>query len=294
MDTRFLESFLTVAESGSMAEAARRLGITPAAVAQRIRALEDEVGTLLLSRAGRTVRPTEAGSAILARGRNILRDVRDLQALAGRGSIAGEIRLGAISTALTGLLPTILARLLAAAPMLDLYVVPGTSVELYRQVTEGDIDAAIVVKPQFAFPKTLDWHVLRSEPLIVLAPERIADRDPHSLLRSEPFIRYDRNHWGGRLADSYLRRVGIRPHERLELDALEAIAVMVSKGLGVSLLPDWAPPWPAGLSVAKIALPANAPERHIGLVWSRASSRIRLIQALQTVASQVSMDPIAG
>ncbi|MBM6581852.1 LysR family transcriptional regulator [Microvirga sp. BT689] len=270
-----------------MAEAARRLGLTPAAVAQRIRALEEEVGTSLLSRAGRTVRPTEAGNAILARGRHILREVRELRALAGGEMVAGEIRLGAISTALTGLLPAILARLVADAPMLDLYVVPGTSVELYRRVMEGEIDAAIVVKPQFTLPKALDWHLLRTEPLIVLGPEGTAARAPHDLLRSEPFIRYDRNHWGGRLADLYLRQAGIRPRERLELDALEAIAVMVSKGLGVSLLPDWAPPWPAGVSIAKIALPSNAPERHIGLVWSRTSSRIRLIRALLTVTTQL-------
>ena len=271
-----------------MAEAARRLGMTPAAVGQRIRALEDEVGTPLLSRAGRTVRPTEAGNAILARGRQILREVRDLRTLASGGMIAGEVRLGAISTALTGLLPPILVQLVADAPMLDLYVVPGTSVELYRRLLEDEIDAAIVVKPQFTLPKALDWQMLRTEPLIVLGPERAAGRDPHGLLRSEPFIRYDRNHWGGRLADLYLRQAGIRPRERLELDALEAIAVMVGRGLGISLLPDWAPPWPAGVSVAKIALPSNAPERQIGLVWSRTSSRIRLIRALLTVATQLS------
>ena len=39
---------------------------------------------------------------------------------------------------------------------------------------------------------------------------------------------------GGRLADAYLRRYGIRPRERLELNALEAIAVMVDRSLGVS------------------------------------------------------------
>ena len=44
MDTRFLDSFVTVVDGGSIAEAARRLNLTPAAVAQRIRALESEIG----------------------------------------------------------------------------------------------------------------------------------------------------------------------------------------------------------------------------------------------------------
>jgi DNA-binding transcriptional LysR family regulator len=230
MDTRFLESFLTVVEAGSMAEAARRLGVTPAAVAQRIQALEQEIGTQLLSRAGRTVRPTEAGTAILARSRQVVREVRELRAFAAGEKLAGEIRLGAISTALTGLLPRLLMQLVSEAPLVDFYVVPGTSIELYRKVVEGDLDAAILVKPQFSLPKAYEWHLLRTEPLVVIGPEASAGSDPHELLRSRPFIRYDRNHWGGRLADSYLRQAGIRPQERLELDALEAIAVMVDKG----------------------------------------------------------------
>lgn len=291
MDTRFLESFLAVVEYGSMAEAARRLGVTPAAIAQRIRALEDGIGTLLLSRAGRTVRPTEAGTAILSRGRQVLREVRELSAVAVGGLPAGEIRLGAISTALTGLLPTMLSQLVSDAPMLDLYVVPGTSVELYHRVLEGDLDAAIVVKPQFSLPKTCDWHLLRSEPLVVLAPEGMANREPHEVLRSEPFIRYDRNHWGGRLADGYLRKAGIHPRERLELDALEAIAVMVDKGLGVSLVPDWAAPWPEGLSLTKLPLPSNAPVRELGLIWMRTSSRVRLIRALLGITSLRTCSP---
>ncbi|WP_164119512.1 LysR family transcriptional regulator, partial [Stenotrophomonas maltophilia] len=67
MDTRFLESFVTVVDKGSIAEAARRLHLTPAAVAQRLRALESEIGKPLVSRAGRTVKPTETGIAMLER-----------------------------------------------------------------------------------------------------------------------------------------------------------------------------------------------------------------------------------
>jgi DNA-binding transcriptional LysR family regulator len=288
METRFLEDLIAVAELGSMAAAARRLGVTPAAVAQRIRALEMEIGAPLIARAGRTVMPTEAGAAILARSRDILRNVQEMRALAAGESLAGEIRLGAISTALTGLLPGVLKRFVAEAPQVELYVMPGTSVELYRRVTDGELDAALLVQPQFALPKTCVFRVLRHEPLVVLTPRRMKRTDPHDILRHEPFIRYDRNHWGGRLADAYLRQIGIRPRERLELDALEAIAVMVSEGLGVSLVPDWAAPWPAGIAVRKIALPAPVPVRHVGLLWQRASPRLRLVEALlAAMATQV-------
>jgi DNA-binding transcriptional LysR family regulator len=288
METRFLEDLLAVAELGSMAAAARRRGVTPAAVAQRIRALEQEIGTPLIARSGRNVMPTEAGAAVLAQSREILRHVAAMRALAAGEALAGEIRLGAISTALTGLLPALLKRFVAAAPRVEFYVVPGTSVDLYRRVQEGDLDAAILVQPPFTWPKTCAWETLRRERLVVLTSTELRRRDPHVLLREQPFIRYDRNHWGGRLADSYLRDAGIRPREVLELDALEAIAVLVSEGLGISLVPDWAPPWPAGISVRKLGLPASAQTRDIGLLWRRDSQRLRLIDALRQAAGRKS------
>jgi hypothetical protein len=65
MDTQFLQSFVMVVDSGSIAEAARRLDITPAAVAARVKSLEEAMGTALVRRAGRTVKATEAGLRIL-------------------------------------------------------------------------------------------------------------------------------------------------------------------------------------------------------------------------------------
>ena len=279
MDTRFLESFVAVAEEGSIAAAARRLNLTPAALAQRIRTLEEEIGAPLLRRAGRQVAPAEAGTAILDRARELLRDVRALRDSAVGGELAGELRLGAIATALTGLLPAMLARMAAGFPRLEMHVVPGISAELYRRVLEGELDAALLVQPDFALPKTCGWCLLREEPLVVLAPARLAGEEAHALLSREPFIRYDRQQWGGRLADRYLRQARLRPRERFELDALDAIAVMVDRGLGVSLVPDWAPPWPAGIAVARRPLPLPCAPRRIGVVWNRSAPRARLVRA---------------
>lgn len=285
MDTRFLESFVTVVEHGSIAEAARRLNLTPAAVAQRIRALEHEIGAQLLSRSGRTVRPTEAGAKIIERSRRFLQEVRDLRALAIDETTAGELRLGAVATALNGLLPDILASLAEKYPLLGVYVVPGTSESLYPQVLNGELDAAIIVEPEFSIPKTCGWQVLRQEPLVVLTPASMNISDPLLALRSAPFIRYDRNAVGGRIADRYLRLVGIRPQDRFELTSLTAIALLVDRGLGVSLVPDWSPPWPEGLSLKKLPIPDQSYIRRVGLLWNRASVRIRLVNAFLEEAS---------
>jgi DNA-binding transcriptional LysR family regulator len=280
VDTQFLNTFVVVADRGSMAAAARVLNITPAAVAQQIRTLERELGAPLIARAGRTVSLTEEGSRILQRARDLLRDVADMRSVANDSEVSGELRLGACPTALAGMLPDILARMVDAFPQINVYIRPGYSAELYRAVENGELDAALVLQAPYNLPKTCDWQLLREEPLVVIAPARMAGRDPHELLRSEPLIRYDRNQWGGRVADDYLRRAGIVPHERFELNGLNAIAVMVDRGLGVSLVPDWAKPWPEGLDLVRIPLPMPSEPRRIGMVWSRSTVRIRLVTVL--------------
>lgn len=276
-----------------MAAAARSLHITPAAVAQQIRTLERELGAPLIARAGRTVSVTEEGARILQRARDLLRDVADLRSVANETGMAGELRLGACPTALGGLVPDILARMVAKFPEINVFIKPGYSADLYGAVESGDLDAAMVLQAPFSLPKTCDWQLLREEPLVVLAPARLAGCDPHQLLREQPLIRYDRHEWGGRQADEYLRRTGIVPRERFELNALNAIAVMVDRGLGVSLVPDWAKPWPEGISVVSIPLPEPSEPRRIGMVWSRASVRLRQVNVLLEEARAALLQPPA-
>lgn len=286
MDTTFLQTFLLVVDTGSMSEAARRLDLTPAAVAQQVRAIERELGTSLLARAGRTVQPTEAGQRLAGQGRILLREFSGLRALVNEEYATGELRIGAINTALHSLLPQTLARFVKIYPRIKVFILSAKSSELYEAVRQGELDAAVCLHPQFALPKTIAWELLREEPLVVLAPPRLAKSDPHVLLREQPLLRYDRSLGGGKQADRYLRKQGITPHERLELSSLLAIAMMVEQGLGVSLVPDIASPLMAPLKVARLPLPDELEPRRFGILWQRASVRIRLIRALLDQARQ--------
>lgn len=55
---------------------------------------------------------------------------------------------------------------------------------------------------------------------------------------------------------------------------------MVNRGLGVSLVPDWAAPWPEGLDLVRLPLPTPCVARRIGIVWSRATIRMGLVSVL--------------
>jgi DNA-binding transcriptional LysR family regulator len=178
------------------------------------------------------------------------------------------------------LLPDVLALMQETYPGIDVRITRGTSAELYRRMVGGDdLDAAIVSRPPFAIPKSFDWQLLREERLIVLTRAPAPARRAHAVLASEPLIRLPRRGWEGRLIDSYLRKHGLRPRERFEIDSIEAIAAMVERGLGVALLPDWAGPRSQSESLAKIPVPDRSFARRIGLLWPRASLRRRLVQA---------------
>ncbi len=278
MDVRFLETFVMVASCGSIAEAARRLHLTPAAVAQRLRALEHELGHSLVNRVGRTVRPTPSGLAVLARAGQLIAAVRDLKSAAANDLPAGELRLGATATALTGLLPGILAKLGERYPRIEAFIRPGASADLYNSLLAGELDAAVLVRPHFPLPKAAGWLTLRHEPLLLITPADSAIEDPHKALMQLPFIRYDRNQWGGQIVERYLRQHGLRVREWLELDALDAIAALVDRGLGVSIVPDWAPPWPEGLRLRRHRL-AGGEVRQTGVLWGRSGPRIAAVQA---------------
>lgn len=268
-------------DNGSIAEAARRLNLTAAAVAKRIHALESEIGAALVTRSGRTIRPTEAGAAIVQRARRFLVEARDFKSLAATDRPLGQLRLGAFQSAISGLVPDILALMKEKYPQIEIHVTQSDSGALYRKVLDGDdLDAAIIAQPPFVISKSCDWQLLREEPLILLTRAPAPTRKPHAILASEPFIRWDRSLWPGRLVDAYLRKAGIRPRERYEINGIEPIAAMVDRGLGVSLLPDWKSPWPESPSLVKLPVPGGLSfARRVGLIWPRASLRLRLVRA---------------
>lgn len=294
MDTEFVNTVIAVIDESSIANAARKLGLTPGAVALRIKVLENELGTALIGRAGRNIAPTAAAKRLLPSLRQLAADAASLRRIGaaseGRDdSLCGELRLGAISTASAGILPSLLKDMAHAYPQVDIFIEPGTSLELYKRVLDGVLDAAVIIEPPTALRKAETFTQWTSEPLIVIAPSELAGCDPLELIASQPFIRYDRRNWGGQIVDNYLKSEAVITHERYELDSLEAIVAMVSAGLGVSVIPDWKGPRPAGCKIAEIPLPPSAPERVIGLYHRNMSMRQDLINLVNAAGKRLEL-----
>jgi DNA-binding transcriptional LysR family regulator len=133
----------------------------------------------------------------------------------------------------------------------------------------GELDCALTARPHFPVPKSMAWHRLRDEPLVLIAPDDLAGDTVGQLLQAAPFIRMDREAWTGRLVDSFLKEQGLPVRELFELDAQEAIVILVAQGLGVSLLPDWGIEPPAGRGIRKLPAGDGRHARVLGLITAR-------------------------
>lgn len=286
MDTKYIRNFLKVIDSGSMSEAARQLDISPAAVAQQMRVLEKTLGVHLLVRHGRSVRPTAAGERLYERGQQLLQACDSLQEWVASDTDGGELRLGSVNTALHGFLPEVMRAFVERHASVRVSVRAGLTPDLYTALVQSELDAALCLKPSFDLPKTVCWAALREEPLVLLAPSADAGQDPLQLLRTRALVRYDRQLAGGKLADRYLKAMGIAAQERLELNSVVAVAMMVEQGLGVGLVPDIGDALTRQRALCALPLPAlpqglpPTPSRALGLLWLNTSPRIRWVRSL--------------
>jgi DNA-binding transcriptional LysR family regulator len=264
MDLRFVETLVAAVEEASLAGASRRLGVTPAAVSQRIEALETELQVPLLVRAGRGMAATPECETLLPELRRMVAIHAGLPQVLARDQLVGPLRLGAISTALADHAADLVQGLKHAAPDVELTLTPGASAELYDAFGQGRLDAALLVMPPFALPKTMRFDVLASQPVGLLTPKKGA--------RDLPFLIYARSSWGGSVCFRALEQYFRTPHALCEMDALETIAQLVEDGVGQAVVPQWQGLLRRHKGVRFRAL--DAPQRHMGLLtWQRDTRR---------------------
>lgn len=238
MSLRALRTLLAIAQHGSFARAADAVHLTQSAVSLHIRGLEEEFNASLFDRSRRLPVLTEAGHLALERAREILALYDSIAADLGEdGELRGRLRVGAIHTALSGIMPAALAALSSEHPHLRVNVLSGMSAELATRVESGDLDAAVTTEPVKPHPYGLVSTVLYEEGFWIIAPHALAQVETRTLLQEQPFIRFDRRAWAGRTIERELRRMRLRVRTAMELDSQEAIVQMVASGLGVSIVP---------------------------------------------------------
>jgi DNA-binding transcriptional LysR family regulator len=249
MELRQLRCFVAVADEQSFTRAAGRLHVVQSAVSAAIKALEADLGAVLLERTSKRLQLTDAGAALLPQARATLGAAQAAYDAVHevRGGLRGTLRIGTmISIGLVDV-PALLGRFHEEHPAVTLQVkaAPSGSAGLARALFDGSLDVAFVSLPGPA-PAALTVRDLLSAPLVLVvrSDHRLAGETQVALeqLADESFVDFPLGYGNRVLTDRAFLQAATSRQVTLEAVDIATGAEFVRAGLGVALLPDFAVP----------------------------------------------------
>ncbi len=268
-----LNTFIAVCKHGTFAAAGDRIGLTQSAVSSQIKRLEKALGFSLFDRTGRSATLNAAGQTTLARAEEISALIVQLGTLPDNASTHGLLRVGAISSAQPTMLARALGMLRTAFPLVRTHVSPGVSLRLMDDLDAGKIDVAVMIRPPFGMLPDMMWRPLLQEPFVLVVPGSTAvTSDWRTLIQDQPFLRYDRASFGGRMVEAFLRREGLVVKDAIEIDEIAGLIHLAAQGLGVALIPLVEAHLPLPDNVKTVSLGSSTFFREIGMLQRRSGS----------------------
>lgn len=244
MRLRTLREF---ADRGSVSAAARALHCTPSAVSQQLRALQAEVGLTLTEPAGRGLRLTDAGRALVARADEVLAalDRAESELDTYRSVPRGRVRMAIFPSGGLMLLPGMLHRAAAYERLqLDVHDIDMTQAEVPGLLADFDI----VVAHRDEYAPSLDSEraevvPLLREPLDVALPpdHRLCSKERIELadLAAECWIGVNCGFPVDDVLRSLAMRTGIQPYVAHRINDFRITEALVAAGHGIALLPRY-------------------------------------------------------
>ena len=280
MDLSALQAFVAVAQNASFSHAAEQLFVSQSAISKRIAQLENDIKAQLFDRIGRKVALTEAGHALLPRAQRLLNDAKELQRVVAdlQGDIAGKLTMGTSHHIGLHRLPDPLRQFTQLHPNVELDIQFMDSEEACHAVEVGELELAIVTlppTPRERLSLTTIWH----DPLVFVAAKdhalchqksSLADLAEHSAVLPSTHT-YTRG-----ILESLLRNEGLALNVAMETNYLETLRMLVSTGLGWSLLPKTL----IADDIQEIKIPKVQLQRELGVVTHEKRSLSNAAQAM--------------
>lgn len=242
MELQNLTAFIAVSELESFSRAAEQLHLTQPAVSKRISALEETLATPLFDRIGRRVQLTQAGQALLPSAQRILAELEESRrAIANLNQqVSGRLKLATSHHIGLHRLPPVLRAYTSQFPEVDLDIHFMDSEEACSAVLRGDVEIAIATLPDQQWPQLrsdIIWH----DPLGIVVSTQHPEASHASIrveqLRHLPAILPSKNTFTRTLLEQALGLNEQNMNIGMETNYLETIKMMVSIGLGWSVLP---------------------------------------------------------
>lgn len=279
MDIKSLYTTVAVADFGSFANAARSLGMSISAVSVQMRALETELGFALFDRSNRPPALTDQGRLFVSHARDMLSRWESLSKTLTREIAGGILRIGAVHTIVSGIVPPTLRRLSKKRPELHIQLTTGLSHELEEKLRRGSIDAALLTEAG-EIAGDFAYHRFAQEPLVVICSRSLKGQSEKEVLEGNPYVRFNRQARVAQLIDRALTARGISVRSHMEIDTLDAVVRLVQQGLGVSVVPIGCGSTPFPREVRTVSFRNPPLTRCLGLLELKTNPRGHLADLL--------------
>ncbi|MFE3789918.1 LysR family transcriptional regulator [Streptomyces goshikiensis] len=292
-DIKKLRILRTLAEQGTVTATAEALHLTPSAVSQQLTNLARQLGVPLLEAQGRRVRLTDAAHLVLRHAEAVFAQLERADAeiagyLAGE---AGEVRVGAFSTAVPALVVPAAAALQLTHPGVEIRVRETEAAESYELLSAGAVDLALSLAahaPSARDPRFTRIPLLADPLDVALPPEHPLARSPRlrlADLSGEPWIYGGSGPWS-QITLSACEAAGFVPEQAHSAAGWSAILALVEAGMGVALIPRMAAGRATGVTVRDLG--RDRPVRHVIAATRRgadaAPAVARVLDALREAA----------
>ena len=243
MELRTINTFLHIAELHSFSRAARELGYSQSAVSSQIAQLEEELGTPLFDRVGKTVRLTDAGLTFQEYARTLLTTAQQAKAaLQPAREVRGTLRIALADSVCSTFLPDLLRQYHARCPEVELVLRTATADEMIQMLNSNETDLAYTLDQPILQPNlVLASNVL--EPICIVAPpdHPLTQQETVTLeeLARQEFLLTERGMSYRDALDQCMEahHLALRPY--IELGSAAMLAEMVEQGMGLSFLPEY-------------------------------------------------------
>ncbi|TFE00001.1 LysR family transcriptional regulator [Jeotgalibacillus sp. R-1-5s-1] len=242
MDIRQLQYFSEVAKQRSFTKAARQLHVTQPTLSKMVKNLEDELEVTLIDRTARNISLTDAGEIVFEQAQKVINSIEDLSvSLYDTMNVKkGKITIGLPPVISTLFFPRIIAECQKRFPEVTISLIEVGAQKVEQKVLEGEVDFGFVLLPVDEERFDVIEFVHQEIKLLVHKSHPLADREQIDLieLKEDAFLLLSKEFTLNSRTIEVCINAGFTPKIAYESSQWDFIVGMVSKNLGVTLMPE--------------------------------------------------------
>ncbi|HIE6632216.1 LysR family transcriptional regulator [Bacillus luti] len=273
IELRQLKYFLAVSKELHFTKAAEKLNISQPSLSQQIRALEHELGMPLFDRIGKKISLTEAGKILLLHTKTIFREIEQARSAIQdlNGLQHGSLTIGSLLTVVNYLLPPAILNFNKLYPNIELSVLGLRTGDIREKLLQNELDIGITFLP-VQDKEIVSIPLYKSElTLVVPTGHTLTERSHISIveLQGYPLILLPKNFFLTELITSHCQQFDFTPKSILEISTMESLIQMVSKGMGITVLPKPYIDFLQNTNIQALKIKDPTPTIDIGLIYRK-------------------------